>query len=55
MEKTREEIIELRCSVEATMRKAQCRAVNCDVIDTLASIARELDELDGYMTELIGD
>lgn len=55
MEKTREEIIELRYNVSAVLRKAQCRAVNCDVIDALAIIEQELEGLDNLMTEIIGD
>ena len=55
MHKTREEIIELRFKVEAVMRKAQCRAVDCDTVDALDKIAKELAELDDHMTELIGD
>lgn len=55
MEKTREEIIELRAQVGAVMRKAQCRAVNCDVIALLVNIEKELQELDDYMTDIIGD
>jgi hypothetical protein len=55
MEQTREEVIDLRYKVEAAMRKAQCRAVHCDVVDALDNIAKELAELDDLMTELIGD
>lgn len=55
MEKTREEIIELRARTYAVMRKAQCRAVNCEVIDRLSHIEKELANLDDVMTDIIGD
>ena len=55
MHQTREEIIELRYKVEAVMRKAQCRAVDCDTGDALDKIGKELAKLDDHMTELIGD
>ena len=55
MHQTREEIIELRYKVEAVMRKAQCRAVDCDTVDALDKIGKELAKLDDHMTELIGD
>ena len=55
MHQTREEVIDLRYKVEAAMRKAQCRAVDCDTVDTLHRIAKELAELDDNLTELIGD
>lgn len=55
MKQTREEIIELRYKVAAVLRKAQCRAVNCEIIDALAKIENELEVLDDKMTEIIGD
>ncbi len=55
MKQTREEVIELRYKVKAVMRKAQCRAVDCDTMDTLHRIAKELAGLDDHLTELIGD
>lgn len=55
MKQTREDVIDLRFQVEAVLRKAQCRAVNCEIIDTLDTIAGELEALDDRMTELIGD
>ena len=55
MHQTREEVIDLRYKVEAAMRKAQCRAVDCDTVDTLHRIAQELAGLDDHLTELIGD
>ena len=55
MNQTREEVIDLRYKVEAAMRKAQCRAVDCDTVDALHRIAKELAELDDHLTELIGD
>ena len=55
MIQTREDIIELRYKVAAVLRKAQCRAVNCDIIDSLYSIEQQLQNLDNQMTEIIGD
>lgn len=55
MIQTREDIIDLKCQVSALIRKAQCRAVNCEIIDSLALIEKEFQELDDYMTEVIGD
>lgn len=55
MHKTREEVIDLQFQVEAAMRKAQCRAVDCHTVDTLYHIAKELAELDDHLTAVIGD
>ena len=55
MNKTREEIIELRYEVAALIRKAQCRAVNCSILDSLDKIEKRLADLDDEMTEIIGD
>lgn len=55
MLETREEVIDLRYKVEAAMRKAQCRAVDCDTVDELGRIACQLAALDEHLTELIGD
>lgn len=55
MKQTREDVIDLRFQVEALMRKAQCRAVDCDTVDALDRIAKDLAELDDHLTELIGD
>lgn len=55
MEKTREDIIDLRYRVSAVLRKAQCRAVDCDIIDRLAIIEKDLDTLDEDITKIIGD
>ena len=55
MEKTREDIVDLRYKVASLLRKAQCRAVNCEIIDILDKVERELAGLDDMMTEIIGD
>ena len=55
MKKTREDIIELRYKVSAVLRKAQCRAVNCDIIDRIAIIEKDLETLDEDITKIIGD
>ena len=53
MIQTREDIIDLRYQVAAVLRKAQCRAVNCEIIDTLANIEGELVKLDISISCLI--
>lgn len=55
MKETREEIIDLRYKVAALIRKAQCRAVNCSILDGLDDIEKRLADLDDEMTEIIGD
>ena len=55
MKKTREDIIELRYQVAAVLRKAQCREVNCDIIDWLGRIEKDLSDMDNVMTDIIGD
>ena len=55
MKETREEIIDLRYQVAALIRKAQCRAVNCSILDGLDDIEKRLADLDDEMTEIIGD
>ena len=52
---TREEIIELKCEVQAVIRKAQCREVNCEIIDQLDEVHKMLCHLDNAITDLIGD
>ena len=45
----------MRYKAEAIMRKAQCKAIDCDTIDALAKVADILAGLDDHLTELIGD
>ena len=55
MKQTREEIIELRYKVAAVLRKAQCREVNCEIIDWLDRIEKDLESMDNVITDIIGD
>lgn len=55
MELTREDVIDLYHHAAAVTRKAQCRQVNCDLIDKLADITKDLMTLDYDFTEVIGD
>lgn len=53
LELTREEVIELGCQVDAVLRKAQCREVNCEIIDNLKDISNCLRELDNDITNIL--
>jgi hypothetical protein len=53
--KTREEVVDIQFAVAALMRKAQCRQVNCDVIDMLEDARRELVSIENELTIIIGD
>lgn len=53
--KTREEVVDIQFAVAALMRKAQCRQVNCDVIDMLEEARRELVSIENKLTIIIGD
>ena len=53
--KTREEVVDIQFAVAALMRKAQCRQVNCDVIDMLEKARRELVSIENELTIIIGD
>lgn len=53
LELTREEVIDLENKVYATMRKAQCREVNCDVIDMLNEVSTKLSVIDAEITKIL--
>lgn len=55
MKQTREDIIDLKCHADAVFRKAQCRAVNCEILDKLDKAIKILITIDDRMTEIIGD
>lgn len=55
LELTREEVIDLRARVKAVVRKAQCREVNCDVIDELDNVDTLLLNIDNIITEILED
>ncbi len=50
LELTREEIIDVKESLRAVMRKAQCREVNCEIIDSISSVINELCKIDRKIT-----
>jgi hypothetical protein len=53
LELTREEVIDITSEVTALIRKAQCREVNCEVIDLLDDIDRRLADVDEYITKIL--
>lgn len=55
MKQTREDIIDLKCHADAVFRKAQCRAVNCEILDMLDKAINIIIDIDDRMTEIIGD
>ena len=50
LELTREEIIDIKESLRAVMRKAQCREVNEEIIDSISSVINELGKIDRKIT-----
>lgn len=50
LEVTREEIIDIKESLRAVMRKAQCREVNEEIIDSISSVVNELGKIDRKIT-----
>lgn len=52
---TREEAIDLFYRVKALSRKAQCRQVNCDILNCLERACDYLDEVDEQITNLLDD
>lgn len=52
---TREDVIDLKHNLMALARKAQCRQVNCDIIDQLAELEQRFTEIENNLTEIIGD
>ena len=55
LELTREEVADLMGAIVGLERKAQCRAVNCDVLEYLVKARLALMEADDAITEIIGD
>ena len=55
LELTREEVIDIRQRVIALARKAECREVNCVVLDLLEHIQDELAAVDEKLTNIIED
>jgi hypothetical protein len=53
LELTREEVIEVGFAVAAIIRKAQCREVNCDIVDALNDVFKTLDSIDHDITDIL--
>lgn len=53
LELTREEIIDLAHNVQSIIRKAQCREVNCDILDMLDKVSSELSTIDAEITDIL--
>lgn len=53
LELTREEVIGLQTQVEATLRKAQCREVNCDIVDMFDEVGKKLSEIYRELTIIL--
>ena len=53
LELTREEVIEARSTISGIIRKAQCREVNCDVLDMLSHVESELASVDDAITDIL--
>ena len=53
LELTREEVIDLSYRAKAVLRKAQCREVNCDIIDALDEVCAKLGDIDHDITEIL--
>ena len=52
---TREDVIDIKGKVDALTRKAQCRAIDCDVVDALDDVSKALEKIDDLLTDIIGD
>lgn len=55
LELTREEVVDVIGTIDAIVRKAQCREVNEDVIDVLHEVKNKLDEADTIITDILGE
>ena len=53
LELTREEVIDIKSKVKGLARKAQCREVNGDVVDSLVKISQELSKVDEMITDIL--
>ena len=53
LELTREEVIEAKVLIDGILRKAQCREVNCDVIDNLEALSEDIGRIDTQITEIL--
>ena len=53
LELTREEVIDLAHIVQGIVRKAQCREVNCDILDMLVKVSSSLSTIDAEISEIL--
>ena len=53
LELMREEVIDLAHNVQSIIRKAQCREVNCDILDMLDKVSSELSTIDAEITDIL--
>ena len=53
LELTREDVSDILGDVKSLIRKAQCREVNCVIIEQLSHIEDELDAVDSTLTGII--
>lgn len=53
LELTREEVIDAYMTIIAIERKAQCREVNCDVLDVITEAKMKLMEADNMITKIL--
>ena len=53
LELTREEVIEVRTMIAAIQSKAQCREVNCDIIDALDGVRNSLRGIENEITTIL--
>ena len=53
LELTREDVVDTIATIDAIVRKAQCREVNQDVLDVLDEARNKLDEADTLITKIL--
>lgn len=53
LELTREEVIDLKYKIQALERKAQCREVNCEVVDLISDVFVKLVNIECQITAIL--
>lgn len=53
LELTREEVIDIKHLIDAVERKAQCREVNCEVLEQLMEASNLMDNIDDMITDIL--
>lgn len=53
LELTREEVIDLKYKIQALEHKAQCREVNCDVVDLISDVFVKLVNIECQITAIL--